>query len=323
MRLAFGECILDLDRRELQRDGAPVHLRAKVFDVLSHLIVNRDRLVTRDELLAHAWPSVTVSDATLSSCIRTVRQAIGEARGEQKYLKTLRGQGFRFVAEVTEAASAQQSERTPPPEPVTTLERDQGLAIAVLPFANLSQDSKLDWLADGLAEDITTALSRFKAFTVISASSSFQYRKPDRDVAAIAAELDVDYIIEGSVRCGETEFRATARLTQASTDQHIWANNYDGLIENLFSVQDNITRTIATRIKPEIDLAEIRRAATRSQTGTLRAQEMAWQARALLDRARMEKNPSFMWRASRSRRKRRTWIRIAGRPGGRSRSATS
>ena len=112
-------------------------------------------------------------------------------------------------------------------------------------------------------------------------------------MAAIGAELDVRYILEGSVRCDETAFRASARLVHVPTNQHIWANSYDGEIENLFSVQDDITKRIATNIKPEIDLAEIRRAATRSQTGSLRAQELAWQARALLDRARMERESAF------------------------------
>ena len=98
MLLAFGECVLDLERRELRRNGVSVHTRTKVFNVLNYLITNRDRIVSQEELLSHGWPGVTVSDATLRSCIRGVRRAIGDNGSNQQFLQTLRGQGFRFVA---------------------------------------------------------------------------------------------------------------------------------------------------------------------------------------------------------------------------------
>ena len=267
-----------------------MHTRTKVFDVLSFLIANRDRLVSRDELLAHAWPNVNVSDATLSSCIRSVRKLLGDEGNQQRYIKTLRGQGFRFIAEVsTESDTAQRTVT----DSETASRQDNGLAIAVLPFASLNSDRNLDYLADGLAEDITTALSRFKAFTVIAQSSSFQFRGSQKSPAEIGDELGVHYILEGSVRCNRSAFRATTHLIHVPSGQHIWANSYDGEVGNFFAVQDDITKMTATNIKPEIDLAEIHRATNRTQTGNLRAQEIAWQARALLDRARMESAPAL------------------------------
>ncbi|MCG8695630.1 MAG: winged helix-turn-helix domain-containing protein [Minwuiales bacterium] len=292
MRLAFGDCVLDLDRRELRRDGAAVHARAKVFDVLAYLIANRDRVVSRDDLMAHAWPGLTVSDTTLSTCILGVRRAIGDDVGNPRFVKTLRGQGFRFIADVTtqdnaEAAGQSAEGRGDTGNGYAAHARDETLSIAVLPFANLNDDPKLDYLADGLSEDIIRELSRFKAFTVIAQSSSFQYRGQADDIRKIGAELRVDYVLEGSVRNAGDDFRATAQLIHAPTAKHVWAERFDGRIDDLLTLQDDIARTIVTNIAPEIDHEEIRRAA-RPPVGDLGAQEMAWRARALVDRARAE-----------------------------------
>lgn len=289
MRLIFGDCVLDLERQEFYRGGALLHIRAKVFNILSFLIANRDRVLSRDELLAHGWPGLTVSDSTLSNCIVSLRRAIGDDVRNPRFVKTLHGRGLRFIAEVTvEEADA-------PAVPVHA--RGDSLSIAVLPFANLNGDPKLDYLADGLAEDITAELSRFKAFIVIARNSAFQYRGPANDIQKIGAELRVDYILEGSVRCRDDAFRATAQLIHAPTARQLWAGNYDGRIDRLFALQNDISQAIATNIMPEIDMAEIRRAsdsrATDSNAGNLRAQEMAWRARALLDRWRAEADLTF------------------------------
>lgn len=288
MRLTFGNCILDQDRRQLWRDGVAVHTRTKVFDVLSHLVANRGKVVSRDELLKQAWGGLNVSDATLSGCIRDVRNVIADDGGNPHYIQTLRGQGFRFIAKVTSEAPDNRQYSFGAAGNEVARKRESGLAIAILPFANLNNDSKLDYLADGLAEDVTTALSRFKAFTVIAQSSSFQYRGTERDIKAIGKELDVDYILEGSVRCDNESFRATAQLIHAATTKHIWSTNYDGQVDQLFALQDDITEKIAINIKPEIDQAEIRRASAGLHVGDLQAQELAWRARALMDRARLE-----------------------------------
>jgi TolB-like protein len=298
--LSFGDYVLDLGRRELSRDGAITHTRPKVFDILCYLVANRDRVLSRDELLTHGWPGLTVSDATLSSCIRSVRQAIGDDGSNPKFIKTLRGQGFRFIADVavqnepddgSAPSNAKENEAVESGvQPIHA--RENSLAIAVLPFANLNNDPTMDYLSEGLAEDITTELSRFKAFTVIARNSSFHYRDLINDIPKIAAELRVDYILEGSVRCDDDVFRATAQLIHAPTTKQLWAENYDGEIGQLFALQDEISQKIATNIKPEIDMAEIRRAST-PHSGDLRAQEMAWRARALMDKARMEASPTL------------------------------
>lgn len=295
MRFSFADYVLDLERRELRRGGMVVHTRAKIFDMLSFLVANSGRVLNREELLAHGWPGLTVSDGTLSSCIQGVRKAIGDDGHNPLMLKTLRGQGFRFVAEVRieETANVPSTPAETPKDPDVTSPahaRAEGLSIAVSPFANLNNDPKVDYLADGLAEDVTTALSLFKAFTVIVRSSNFRDRRSEKDIKSIGAALRVDYLLEGSVRSDSESFRTTAQLIHAPSATHVWAENFDGRVDQLFALRDDITQRIATNIKPEIDLAEIHRA-WRPHEGELGAQEMAWRARALLERSRLEADP--------------------------------
>lgn len=283
MQLSFGNCELDLERRELRCDGLPVHTRAKVFDVLSYLIANRDRLVSRDELLEQVWRGVTVSDATLSSCILEVRRAIGDNVSLPAMLKTVRGQGFRFIAEVA---------RTDAPRnnfPEGAVGRMNEPSIAILPFANLNADQGLDYLADGLAEDITAELSRYKVFAVIARNSSFQYRGAANDVRRIGEELQADYVLEGSIRRTNDVLRVTAQLIHAPTTRHIWSDRYDCEMHEVLTVQDDILRRIVASTGPEIAMEEIRRLSDQ-HAGDLHALEMAWRARALLDRGRAEAN---------------------------------
>ncbi len=291
MHVAFGDCVLDLDRRELKRNGTVVHTRAKVFDILSYLIANRDRVLNRDELMAHGWPGLTVSDTTLSTCILSIRRAIGDDVGRPRFIRTLRGQGFRFIADVTEDSAAAKF-ATLQANGIAQEGNSRNLSLAILPFVNLNKEPKLDFLAEGLAEDITTELSRFKAFTVIARNSSFQYRAADYDVKTIGAELQVDYVLEGSVRCDDDLFRASAQLIQVPTTKQIWAERFDGGIDKLLVLQDEISRKIVTNMAPEIDQAEMRWASNQ-HSGDLKAQELAWQARIFMDRARSEGDPSF------------------------------
>ncbi|MBT6986975.1 MAG: hypothetical protein HN956_21655 [Rhodospirillaceae bacterium] len=299
MQLAFGGCLLDLGRRELRRDGTLVHIRPKVFEVLAYLIANRDRVLSRDELLAECWPDLTVSDATLSSCILSVRRAIGDDVGNPVFVKTLRGQGFRFIAEVVPAKSS--SNVSPPAinqEQIATAnsQAENGdPSISILPFSNLGNDPGLDYLADGLAEDITTELSRFRAFSVIAWGSSFQYRSATNQIERIRAELNVDYILEGSVRYADDAFRVTAQLIHAPTAKHIWSDRYDCPMEDLHVLQDDILQKIVTSIAPEMAMEESRQAIA-LPVGNLRAIEMSWQARALITRSRAEGDPALFAR---------------------------
>jgi TolB-like protein len=133
-------------------------------------------------------------------------------------------------------------------------------SIAVLPFDNLSADPDQEYLADGLAEDIITGLSRFRWFFVIARNSSFTYKGRAVDVKQVAKELGVRYVLEGSVRKAGDRVRVTAQLIDASTGNHIWAERYDRELDDIFALQDEITQTIVTAIEPELGAVEQERA---------------------------------------------------------------
>ena len=133
-------------------------------------------------------------------------------------------------------------------------------SIAVLPFDNLSGDSKQDYFADGIVEDIITVLSKFRWFLVIARNTTFKYKGRSVDVKQIARELDVRYLLEGSVPKAGSRVRITAQLINAVTGGHIWAERYDRELTNVFAVQDEITESVVTSIQPELDRAEVMRA---------------------------------------------------------------
>src|SRR5215470_2007178 len=177
MRLVFGDCVLDLDRRELSRAGRPVPTGPQVFDLLVYLLKNRDRVVSRDDLLGSVWSGRIVSDSTLASHINAVRKAIGDTGEEQRLLRTVARKGFRFVGEVTEAPEQETAAASPTDSGGTEeavrreLPIPDGPSIAALPFANLSGDPEQDYFADGLVEDIISALSRIPWLFVVARNS--------------------------------------------------------------------------------------------------------------------------------------------------------
>ncbi len=133
-------------------------------------------------------------------------------------------------------------------------------SIAVLPFVNLSRDPEQEYFADGIVEDIIAALSRFKSFFVIARNSTFAYKGHPVRVQQIGRELGVRYVLEGSVRRSGKKIRITAQLVDASTGMHLWAEHYDGVIEDVFDLQDQITASVVGSIQPSIRAAEIERA---------------------------------------------------------------
>ena len=132
-------------------------------------------------------------------------------------------------------------------------------SIAVLPFANMSNDPEQEYFADGISEDIITALSQIKQWLVIARNSSFVYKGRHVDIREIARELGVRYVLEGSVRKAGNQLRITGQLIEAETGTHLWADRYDGDLEDVFALQDRITESVVGAIEPSLRLAEIAR----------------------------------------------------------------
>ncbi|HEY4168360.1 MAG TPA: winged helix-turn-helix domain-containing protein, partial [Reyranella sp.] len=207
MRYLFEDCVLDTDRRELHRSSALVAVEPQVFDLLVHLMQHRDRVVTRDDLLAAIWHRRIVSESTLANRINAARGAIGDSGHEQRLIKTLPRKGVRFVGAVREDGA--DAEVRPTDQPGSSSEKP---SIAVLPFLNLGGEPDTDYLVDGIVEDVITALSRNHGFFVIARNSSFTYKGGSVDVKQVSRELGVRYVLEGSIRVSGDRMRVTGQL---------------------------------------------------------------------------------------------------------------
>jgi TolB-like protein len=263
MTLSFGDYEIDVERRELRRAKTPVHVEPQVFDLLVYLVQNRDRVVSKDDLIASVWGGRSVSDSTLTSRINAARNAVGDSGAEKKLIRTIARKGLRFVGEVrTQPTGAEPADAGGlPPDQVhegsrAALPLPDRPAIAVLPFINMSGDSEQEYFSDGISEDIITALSKLRWFFVIARNSSFIYKGKAVHMKQIAEELGVGYVVEGSVRKGGDRVRITAQLNDVATGSHIWAEHYDRSLADVFAVQDEITEAIVAAIEPQLYAAE-------------------------------------------------------------------
>jgi adenylate cyclase len=259
--------VLDTERRELRRADAPVAVEPKVFDLLVYLVENRQRVVSRDDLITNVWEGRIISESAIGRCINGARSAIDDSGEAQRLIKTLQRKGLRFVGEVREeqapssaAATRSGPNTVPPARP----------SIAVLPFDNVSGDPAQDYFSDGITEDIITELSRFSELTVIARNSSFQYKGKTVDVRQVGRDLGVRYVLQGSLRRGGDRVRISAQLVDAGTGAHRWAERYDRQFADIFAIQVEMARTIAPILAAHVNKAEIER--------TLNKPPASWQA---------------------------------------------
>ena len=258
MRYLFEQYALDTDRRELRRGADMVSIAPQVFDLLDYLIRNRERVVSKDDLINAIWNGRSVSDAALTTRLNVARSAIGDSGEEQRLIKTLLRRGFRFVGPVREVGrpieAAIVESAVQPSQP--TLALPDKPSIAVLPFQNLSGDPEQEYFADGMTEDITTLLSQTRDFLVIARGSTLAYKAKSVDIDDVGRELGVRYILEGSVRRAGNKIRVTAQLVEARTAIRVWADHFDRELTDLFAVQDDVTSGIVGALHPQLFSAE-------------------------------------------------------------------
>jgi adenylate cyclase len=257
----FEDYALNTQRRELRRGGAPVAIEPKVFDLLAFVIENRQRVVSRDDLIAQVWDGRIVSESALARCIYGARSAIGDNGEAQRLIKTIQRKGLRFVGAVREeqqpSGVADAGIGAAQPAPVLAL--PDRPSIAVLPLHNTSGDREQDYFSDGITEDIITELSRFSDLFVIAHNSSFQYKGKAVDVRQAGRELGVRYVLQGSIRRGGDRVRISVQLVDAVTGANRWAEHYDRQLEDVIAVQDEVARTIAALLAAHVNRAEIER----------------------------------------------------------------
>lgn len=241
--MSFGNVEFDAELGLLSRDGTPLVVSQRAIALLRHLLEHAGHPVSKEALTAAAWPGMIVEDGNLTVQIAALRKALGPAPDGGDWIVTVPRVGYRLIRQhaVVEALA----EATVMP------------SLAVLPFMNLSGDPEQDYFADGVVEDIITALSRFKSFAVIARNSSFAYKGKSVDVRQVASELGVRYVLEGSVRRVANKLRITAKLVDGSHGNSLWAQNFDGDAYDIFDFQDNITASVALLVEPHIQQAEI------------------------------------------------------------------
>ncbi|MFZ1102217.1 MAG: winged helix-turn-helix domain-containing protein [Hyphomicrobiaceae bacterium] len=271
----FGRFVLNLDRSCLQKEGVDLALRPKAFDVLRYLVEHAGRLATKDELVCAVWPNVTVSDDSLTQCIRDIRKVLND--DGERFIRTVQRRGYMFVAETapfdgTEGptAAAVRARLSNLPRlalPIAALVvlvlvaalgawsggwlgrqppvTDTRLTIAVLPFVHLGDKPGEDWLGDGIAEDIRTAVSRFRDLAVIGRHSSSRYRGDAVDIRQAAKELGAHYLLQGSVRRSGDRLRITAQLVDPQTGASRWSERYDRPFSDVFAIQDEVASKVA------------------------------------------------------------------------------
>lgn len=266
-RYQFGRFEVLPVTRQLLAAGEPLVLGDRAFSLLLCLIEHRDGIVSTDDLMKLVWPGLVVEENNLSVQISTLRNLLGA-----QTLVTLRGRGYRFAVEVLEIT-------TPPLAPVIDdLSLSDKPSIAVLPFSNLSNDPDQAYFCDGITEDITediiTELSRFRSLFVIARNSAFTYKQRSVDVCTVARELGVCYVLEGSIRRLTNRIRVTVQLIDALTGNHIWVEKYDRVLEDVFAVQEEVTRAIVAALAPHVESAETRRVRD-VRTGNLSAYQLA------------------------------------------------
>jgi len=261
MIFKFLQFTLDTERFRLSDGNQAIPIEPLAFDLLTYLIIHRDRMVPREELLAKLWEGKVVTDAALAARLKDARKAVHDSGQKQQIVKTVHGRGYQFIAEIHESPNAASATSTAIFNEDNEIPALSGKpSIAVLPFTNLSNDPEQEYFSDGITADIITALSKINNLIVIAASSTEIYKRKPVDVKQVGREQGADYLLQGSVRKASNRIRATVQLTDSSSGQHIWAERYDRELIDIFEVQDEIMREVVIALDVQLVEGEQARA---------------------------------------------------------------
>lgn len=295
---AFGEFRLNADRRLLLTTGGEtVSIMPKAFDTLLLLVRNAGRTVSKDEILTVVWHGRVVEENNLTQSVSAVRKLLGERPDQHRFIATVPGRGYRFVAEVRQAIAAEENGRARRLRPTSVWAaglvatglvaalvfsgRDifdgsggetalppvaEQPSIAVLPFANMSSDPGQEYFSDGLSEELLTQLARLPGLRVIGRTSSFAFKGKTEDLRTIGHMLGVNHVLEGSVRKEGNRVRVTAQLIDSADGSHLWSETYDRELGDIFTIQDEIAKTVASALRSSIAARIVEQGGTRSFT---------------------------------------------------------
>ena len=256
--LAFGPFRLDAETETLFKGAEPVPLGRRAVALLRALVVRQGAPLSKDELINAAWPGLAVEESNLTVQIAALRRVFSEEPNGDSWIETLPRRGYRFVGPLVNENNT--SAPTPRPEGVQAPALPDKPSIAILPFQNMSGDPEQEYFVDGMVEDIITALSRMRWLFIIARNSSFTYKGRAVDLKQVGRELGVRYVLEGSVRKAANRVRITGQLIDTATGTHLWADRFDGGLEDVFDLQDQVATNVVGAIAPTLERAEIARA---------------------------------------------------------------
>lgn len=245
-QIRFGPFLFDPGRMTLARGSETMQIGNRAALLLQCLAEAGGSTVSKDRLMNAAWPGMAVEEGNLTVQIAGLRKQLGQDAEGRDWIITVPREGYRLLA-VSEAADR------PAPHPIKLP------VLAVLPFRNLSHDADADYFAEGVVADIITALSRFRSFRVVSRNTVFARRSHDADIRQAAADLGADYLVEGDIRRAGDRLRISVRLVPGDDGLTLWAERFDGTLEDVFAFQDQITEAVASRLRPAVEREEATR----------------------------------------------------------------
>ena len=291
-RVQFGVFELDLQNAELRKSGVKVKLQEQPLKILQTLLENPGQIVTREELRGRIWPANTFVefDQGLYNAMARLRDALGDASENPRFIQTVARRGYKFIAPVTLPAGESSSEISPKREVsrwawahrwissvlagllggalllVVVFGFDVAGArewlysrthpvrsLAVLPLENLSGDPEQEYFADGMTDELITTLAELGNFRVVSRTSVMRFKKVSKPLAQVARELNVDAVVEGTVERVGSRVRIRVQLIHADTDRHLWAQTYDRELRDTLLLQSEAARDIAQQIQLRLD----------------------------------------------------------------------
>jgi adenylate cyclase len=233
----FGDYRFDVESGRLWSGAGEIRLTPKASAVLTALIARAGQPVSKEQLFASVWKGTIVSDDALTSCIQELRRALGDNAKQPRFIETRHRRGYQFVAQL----SAPSADDAAPPADLA--------AIAVLPFADMSPDRDQEYLCEGLAEELINALTHVDGLRVASRTASFQFRGTGGNVREIGRQLGVGTLLEGSVRKVDDQLRIIVQLIEVATGYHRWSERFDRKFDDVFAIQDEIARSVATSLR--------------------------------------------------------------------------
>ena len=262
-RIGFGEFRFQLDTGQLWLRDRELRLTPKAADVLKTLVLHAGAPVSKADLFAVVWPDVAVTDDALTTCIQELRRVLGDDAKNPQFIETRHRRGYQFIAPVTKeevpgmVSPPAEARSLPPANPVMLLppaavsqaDRPTIASIAVLPFADMSPNQDQQYLCEGLAEELINALTHVDGLRVAARTASFRFGGKGEDIKAVGEQLNVEALLEGSVRKSEERLRVTVQLIEVSTGYHRWSHRFDGQFRDVFAIQDEIAESVAMSLR--------------------------------------------------------------------------